>query len=78
MRAGRRVLEDAPDLPARGSCVDHPEDVWTVDEPTAKQTATARRICRGCPVKVECDEYATARNLPGIWAGRTAKERRGA
>jgi hypothetical protein len=38
-----------------------------------------RRICRGCPVKVACLEYALAGGASGdggIWAGSSAGDRR--
>jgi WhiB family redox-sensing transcriptional regulator len=41
------------------------------------RVAAARRLCRSCPVRAECADYAL--NLPdlsGIWGGMTAAERR--
>lgn len=39
--------------------------------------AQARRLCAGCSVRDECFEYAMSdRNLQGVWAGLTARERR--
>jgi WhiB family redox-sensing transcriptional regulator len=38
-----------------------------------------RRICRSCPVKVKCLEYALAGGAKGdggIWAGSSARDRR--
>jgi len=36
----------------------------------------ARTICKGCPARIECDEYALQYNdLTGIWAGRDRMER---
>lgn len=38
----------------------------------------ARQVCGGCPVLVECREYALAHpRLVGVWAGLTVKEREG-
>lgn len=37
----------------------------------------AKRVCRSCPVRVECLEYALAINEEfGIWGGLTPGERR--
>lgn len=37
----------------------------------------ALAICAGCPVRVECDEHATAAHeVHGIWGGRPEIERR--
>ncbi len=34
--------------------------------------ATIRSYCDRCPVKIECDEYATRMNITsGIWGGRS-------
>ena len=37
---------------------------------------TARRICRACPVRVECRDYALANRLDhGVWGGTSERER---
>lgn len=37
----------------------------------------ARRICRSCPVRMQCLEYALANNERwGVWGGLTERERR--
>jgi WhiB family redox-sensing transcriptional regulator len=36
----------------------------------------AKRICRGCPVRGECLDYAAEHGLLGVWGGTTAQERR--
>ncbi len=37
----------------------------------------ARKVCAGCPVKVECLEYALANDERfGIWGGLSERERR--
>jgi WhiB family redox-sensing transcriptional regulator len=37
----------------------------------------AKRICAGCPVRVECLSFALAINEPrGVWGGIAAGERR--
>lgn len=37
----------------------------------------AKRMCRSCPVQMECLEYAMANNeVFGIWGGMTTSERK--
>lgn len=38
--------------------------------------AAAREVCRGCPVRKQCEEYSRTYELAGIWAGTTEQERR--
>ena len=41
------------------------------------QIETARQVCRTCPVRLECLDWALARPyLEGIWAATTPLERR--
>ena len=69
----------------RAACRDHPDhapDVWhpaasSSDDPEARAAIT---VCRECPVKAECLEYALAREDAtgtrwGIWGGLTADQR---
>ncbi len=40
-------------------------------------TREPKRVCRGCPVRVECLEYALEhQERPGIWGGVTERNRR--
>lgn len=44
---------------------------------TKRAVALAKRICAGCPVQMECLDYAIEANENiGIWGGLGAKERR--
>lgn len=55
----------------------YPEDV--TDDPITRQLAidTAKAICKVCPIKDLCLDYAlTTREGFGIWGGLTAEERR--
>jgi WhiB family redox-sensing transcriptional regulator len=36
----------------------------------------ARRVCRGCPVRLECLEAGMVKYQSGIWGGSSDKERR--
>lgn len=33
-------------------------------------------VCEGCPIRVQCLEYAMAASEPGIWGGLTDRGRR--
>jgi WhiB family transcriptional regulator, redox-sensing transcriptional regulator len=53
-----------------------------IDVPESVAYAFARQVCDGCPVRLDCLEYALARghelnrNVSGMWGGRTPRERR--
>jgi WhiB family transcriptional regulator, redox-sensing transcriptional regulator len=50
-------------------------DLW--HPPKGGSTVQAKRICRSCPVRAECLEFALANNEPfGIWGGLSERERR--
>ena len=37
----------------------------------------AKKVCRSCPVRAECLEYALTNDVPfGVWGGLSARERR--
>ena len=43
-----------------------------------EQTADAKRVCAGCPVKSECLDWALeTRQYTGVWGGLSERERRG-
>jgi hypothetical protein len=45
-------------------------DVWTADdEPDADELAVAERVCRRCPVRQECADYAGSAPVHGVWGG---------
>jgi len=45
-------------------------DVWTADdEPDVEELAVAERVCRRCPVRQECADYAASAPVWGIWGG---------
>jgi WhiB family redox-sensing transcriptional regulator len=46
-------------------------------EADARSTREAKRVCGGCPVRVECLTSAIAnREEYGVWGGLTERERR--
>lgn len=54
-----------------------PADLWHPDQGDSRSAATARRICRSCPVQADCLAYALVHNEPlGIWGGTTERQRR--
>lgn len=58
----------------RAACTTDP-DLFHSTHPTAQEQA--RTICRGCPLRAECADYAlTAPEPTGTWGALTAKERR--
>ena len=45
--------------------------------PTDEEAEEAKSICRVCPVREACLEYALAnRERDGVWGGATERERR--
>lgn len=44
--------------------------------PEAGNSGPAKAICRECPVRFECLNYALAQNLVGVWGGTTTEERK--
>lgn len=43
-----------------------------------ESTAAAKAVCSGCPVREECEGFAMdgGRDLMGVWAGTSDRERR--
>ena len=64
----------------RAACRDAPPDLFfPVSEfgAAAEQITDAKRICAGCPVRVNCLDHALSRSeASGIWGGTTDHERR--
>ena len=59
-----------------GSCqqVEHAE--YFINDSSAHQS-WAKRICRGCPVRFQCLQWALERPEPsGVWGGLSCRERR--
>lgn len=57
---------------AYGSCLAHPELGWIKDSHDVGlgETATMSVICAACPVRRDCDAFATREHVTsGFWAG---------
>lgn len=59
-----------------GACREHPELNWMPERGEA--TTAQLAVCAGCLVRAECLAYVrrTEPQMPGIWGGTTARERR--
>ena len=43
-----------------------------------RREATARQVCRGCPVNATCREFARSQHEYGFWGGESEDERHAA
>lgn len=41
-----------------------------------KQQLWATKICRGCPLMMDCAKYALHHNVDGVWGGMTERQLR--
>lgn len=58
------------------ACRDHDPELWFPAKKTDPRREQAQRICRDCPVRTQCAEFATQTDSAyGIWGGQTATER---
>lgn len=66
---------DRPDWRAEALCAQVDPDLWFPERGGA--VSAAQRICRGCPVRVEClaDALVNGERF-GIWGGLSEPERR--
>lgn len=64
---------DRVDWMEHGSCRGGSVEVWFPEQPDFRE---ARRVCRRCPVKDECLDYAMNRpEMFGVWGGTSPTER---
>ena len=67
------ITEERP-WAAFATCRDRDPDVFF--PLTAHGELEAIRICRGCPVQIDCLEFALETNIRfGVWGGLTEKQR---
>lgn len=58
-------------------CAQADPDMWFPEKGDHRSARRAKEVCRRCPVRVECAEYAMAEpSLDGVWGGTTYLERR--
>lgn len=59
------------------SCAGLDVDLFYMENPAeaALVTQTLRKMCRGCPILVQCREYAVWHEREGFWGGLTVAER---
>jgi WhiB family redox-sensing transcriptional regulator len=72
-----QVLIDVRDMAwaDRGLCAEVDPDEWFPDK--GESSLRAKAICRSCPVRAECLEYALDHQIEhGIWGGLVRDERR--
>lgn len=69
----------APMPPSGGSCSSMDTEWWFPKKAANKQDLENQReavgICRKCPIRKECLEYALLWEAFGIWGGLTEKQR---
>jgi hypothetical protein len=67
------------DFMRRGRCVTDREAQFVNFAPDQDAPEAARyvadRFCKTCPVRVECLQWALARNETGVWGGTDDKDR---
>lgn len=58
------------------ACADDTRFTLDAHQVHEQEATELRHICRGCPLRVECDEYGRAAKPPsGMWAGRFYPQR---
>ena len=78
-RAGQTELSPVRGRPWRDSaaCRDDPDpDAWFAEARDKTRLGHALAVCRVCPVRAQCLEFALARRQQyGVWGGLTEDER---
>lgn len=58
------------------ACTETDPEVFFAPEKDVRTVRLAKKVCLGCPVQLDCAEYAVRRpELQGIWGGLTESER---
>lgn len=66
---------ERPHWQQHGACLASDPDTFFPER--GEDSRPAKEICRGCPVRQECLDYALdTRQLYGIWGGTSERERR--
>ena len=68
-----KAIRDADENPP---CQETDPDAFYSEQGDWSSIRRAKELCKGCPVRAECAEYAIAAIEPfGIWGGTTPRER---
>lgn len=65
-----------PEWMSEGACIGSDPDLFFPARHETGALAEALAVCRTCPVRVECLEYAVANRDAGVWGGTTDRQRR--
>lgn len=77
--AGPLLAEPEPDLSwqDRALCAEADPELFFPGNGHADHAEDAKQVCRACPVKAECLDYALATGQEyGVWGGTSEQERR--
>jgi WhiB family transcriptional regulator, redox-sensing transcriptional regulator len=79
--AGKRAHEwNSGDWRRRAACSSSDPDLFFPigdTGPAVEHAEAAKAVCRQCPVRLDCLEYALTSNQDaGVWGGATEEERR--
>lgn len=70
-----RLDVPAGDWRRRAACAAHDPELWFSRDPAGQARAAA--ICRSCPVRVRCQQWADDQGeIHGAWGGETQQARR--
>jgi hypothetical protein len=65
------AIEESPEIPP---CQTSDPDAWFIDDGT--MYTQARQLCKTCPVRALCADYAIENREPhGLWGGLSPRER---
>lgn len=78
LRPRRKLLGELDeDWQLQAACRGKNPDLWHPEQGDQATAEQARRVCAGCPVRVECLAHAIVANEPlAIWGGCTERQRR--
>lgn len=68
---------NTPHWSMRAACADKGDKMFPKGHKDLSYITEARRICRSCPVRKDCLEYALSfptSDLHGVWAGLTPRQ----
>lgn len=73
-----RLLDETGEVP----CQSAPSMFFTDDEQTTSEKILnvryAKQLCWGCPIRLECLDYAVSNSeTEGVWGGLAERERKG-